>query len=253
MVYYANDFSILSGNILSIEPMTIELQRADIDKLGAALCLKIKWYDNITTNHAVVKLLNTEGQILTLEIVKDLGSTENESHFIEFKEFFEFKTAGETEAGELRYRVDKLNNRFRSTLSNQIKKVITDETLTNQYILKMLMKIDGKLDELIDTLKDDEKLEGLSEMRTIGLGGGGLSFIYDGCMVNAGDTVYVQSMPKNGSGLNFAALCTITDVIKYDDRCICDADFSYLDESTRESVIHYIFQKDRESLKRNKA
>jgi hypothetical protein len=253
MVYHEDDFSILNGNILSDTPLTIELNGADIDKLGAALCLKLKWYDSIITHHAEVKLLSADGQTVKLEKVKNLGSTENDSHFIEFKEYFEIKTVGEDEKGELRYRVDKLNNRFRSTLSNQIKKVITDETLTNQYILKMLMKIDSKLDELIDTLKEDEKLEGLSEMRTLGLGGGGLSFIYDGCRVSVGDTVYVQSMPKNGSGLNFSALCTVTDVIPYGGKCICEADFSHLDESTREAVIHYIFQKDRETLKRNRA
>ena len=200
-----------------------------------------------------MRLVSADGHTFTLEKVKDIGSTENESHFIEFKEYFEIKTAEESESGELRYRVDKLNNRFRSTLSNQIKKVITDETLTNQYILKMLMKIDSKLDELIDTLKEDEKLEDLTEMRTLGLGGGGMSFIYDGCNVSVGDTIYVQSMPKNGSGLSFAALCTVTDVINYDKKCICEADFSHLDESTREAVIHYIFQKDRETLKRNRA
>jgi len=253
MVYYPDDFCIFSGNIQSTEPMTIELQGADVaDNLTDALCIKLRWYDNLTTHHKVVKLVSTQGNIITLETINDLGTTENDSHFIQFKEYFEIMKTDESQNGELRYRIDKLNNRFRSTLSNQIKKIITDESLTNQYMFKMLMKIDSKLDELLDSIKEDDSLEGLEDMRTLGLGGAGLSFIFTKCAVSVGDTIYVQSMPKNGSGLNFAALCNVTDVISYSGRCICEADFTHIDESTREGIIHYIFQREREALKRNR-
>lgn len=59
-------------------------------------------------------------------------------------------------------------------------------------------------------------------------------------------------MPKSGAGINFAALVKVDEIIPAGDKQICEAGYEYIDESTRETIIHYIFQKDREQLKRNR-
>ncbi|ADD69612.1 hypothetical protein Dacet_2862 [Denitrovibrio acetiphilus DSM 12809] len=253
LLYSINDFRIFSGNLLSTEPLTVELPSADVGSFNDAVRLKLKWYENTVTHTAEVKLISVSDNRLELRIVSDVKHSESDSHFIEFKDHFEIVPADDGNIADLRYRAEKLNNRYKSTLTNQIKKIITDESLTNQYILKMLMSIDGKMDELLDSLKDEDTVEGITARKMLSLGGDGLSFVYDSCGIKPDDMVYVQSTPKTGSGLNFAAVCKITDVIPTGNTCICEAVFSNINDSTKENIIHFVFQKDRENLKRNRS
>lgn len=245
LVYYQNDFQIFSGTITNESPLTVQISDFIAEDY---ICTKLKWYDNIVTNYAEVEITNINDDVLTLSILSDISKSEDDTHLIEFVDYFEAAKVTQENSGELKYRVDKINTRFRSSLTNQIKKMLTDETLTNQYMFKMLIQLDEKLGELLDSLKEDEPIPGIRDSKMLSLGGSGLSFVYVDD-ISVGDEIYIQSMPKSGSGLNFAAICTVTDVIK---NRIIEANFSYIDESTTESVIHYIFQKEREQLKRSR-
>lgn len=120
-------------------------------------------------------------------------------------------------------------------------------------MFKLLMQVDSKLDELLDNIKQDEPIDGLKQRKLLSIGGSGIVFFIFDEEIAINDTVYVQALPKAGLGINFAALCKIKDIIKKTPSAnICEAGFEYIDESTREAIIHFIFQKDREKLKRNK-
>lgn len=251
LVYYPDDFRIFSGTLTELTPMTVRLNGVTSEDFEGSVMIKLKWYEDDAANFVpVTPEGDSEEFILTPagETVTD----KEDSHFIEFRSYFEIVKADPANIADLKIRVDKINNRFRSTLTTQIKKIITDEELTYQYLFKLLIQIDSKMDELLDTLKSDDAIEGLTERRLYGLGGGGISFGYEKDDLEPGDTIYMQSMPKNGAGVNFAALCRVTDIIDTGLTRICETEFDYIDETTKETVIHYIFQKDREQLKRKR-
>ncbi|PLX70727.1 MAG: hypothetical protein C0602_04280 [Denitrovibrio sp.] len=252
LVYYPEDFRIFSGTLLSDKPSKIKLQNADADELMPSLAAKLKWFEGANSKYAFVELSGGEDGVFAVELKSEIGTENDDSHFIEYREHFEIVKADAARINDYKYITDKVNNRYRSTLATQIKKIITDETLTNQYLFKLLLQIDAKMEELLDSLKKDDEIEGLRETKMLSFGGGGLSFLYQGSDISTGDIIYIQSMPKNGAGINFAAICKVFNVINTGEKQICEAGYEYLDESTKETIIHYIFQKDREQLKRKR-
>ena len=251
LIYYPEDFNIISGTIVGDSPFKLKLNISP-DELDLSIRTRMKWYEGDQSNYASVKLTGGSNGIYQAELTSDITVEKDETHFIEYKEYFEMVKADPAKLSDLKYTADKLNNRYRSNLSTQIKKIITDETLTNQYLFKLLLQIDEKMDELLDSLKQEDTVDGLVRTKMLSFGGGGLSFLYEGKDIAKGDIVYIQSMPKGATGVNFAALCKISDTIDAGEKTICDAGYEYIDESTRETIIHYIFQKEREQLKRKR-
>jgi hypothetical protein len=253
IIYYPNDLKILTGNITDLDNFQITLNEAADDVFDNCIYTKLKWYSGDEQFTASVELVSSENGVYTFKLAaQDIIKETEYRHSIEFNEYFEAVLFDKVRLSEFRHKTDQLNNRFRSTLTTQIKKIITDETLTNQYLFKLLMQIDAKMDELLGSLKEDEAVEGLKVCHVLSLGGSGIIFRLNDKNVNAGDMIYVQSLPKHGLGINFAAVCKITDVIALPDGAICEAAYEYADESTVENIIHFIFQKDRETLKRKK-
>jgi len=249
LIYLNDDFKLYSGSVESFDPFYVKAQGASEDILKSASAIKIKWYEGKGSRSVYADLLSVDFDRIKLQKSSDVLTGDDNSHFIKFSEYLDLAKVENSDISSLKKRVDKINNRFRGTLVNQIKKIITDETLTNQYLLKMLIQIDGKMDELLDTLKQDFKLQGLKERQLLTLGGDGFSFISEE-RLTAGESVYIQSLPRNGVGVSFSALSKVTDVIELDNHFVCETSYSYLDEGTRENIIHYIFQKEREKLKR---
>ena len=251
LIYYPEDFRIFSGALKSADPLQVSLQGFDKTDLESSICMKLKWYHNSSPCVATVSFISESEDGINLNLLSKIEADNDETHFIAYRSYLDFLITTPLNIGDMRHKADKINNRHKSTLGTQIQKILTDETLTNQYLFKLLMQVDAKLDELLDNIKQDETIEGLERRNILGIGGGGLTFVYDD-KIAVGDTVFVQSLPKNGLGVNFAALCKITDTIKTPTGYICESDFDYIDENTRETVIHFIFQKDREKLKRTR-
>lgn len=252
LVYYPEDFRIFSGTCLNESRTSIKLQNASAEDLKGAIAIKLKWFEGTLSKYAEADIKGGQDGIFDAAFTSDIRTDNDDSHFIEYRERFQTVRVDPELIGEYRYRVDKVNNRYRSSLATQIKKIITDETLTNQYMFKLLLQIDSKLEELLDSLKQEDIVEGLTETKMLSFGGSDLSFLHEGEALRKDDLIYVQSMPKSGAGINFAALVKVDEIIPAGDKQICEAGYEYIDESTRETIIHYIFQKDREQLKRNR-
>jgi len=251
LVYYTDEMSVFSGTIENSKPFKIRIPGfADVDKSLPA-GYRLKFDSDGSPKFVHLKYSGEKDGLFEFEAVSEIRNDSQDSHFIEFREYLDIAKADETKLGDFRHKVDKINNRFRSSLTNHIKKVITDETLTNQYILKLLMQIDSKMDEMLDTMKHEETIDGIKPRKVIAVGGEGLTFVTDERLIE-NDHLYVQSLPKDGTGMNFAALCIVSDVLFADGSYICTADFIYIDENTRENIIHFIFQKEREQLKRTR-
>jgi len=242
---------ILTGEIIEREPLKVEI-RGSYKIHSDPVHMRLKWHEDNSAHTAEVEMIESSGGIFVLKVLKE-ASEENSEHpyTIGISSYLEIAEVINN-LSELRHRVDNINKRFHNNITNHVKKIMLEENLTNQYILKFLMQIDSKLDELLDTVKPDEHIEGLKREHILSISGGGFYF-YTENSVKIGTSLYVQSMPKEGSGLNFAAICKVKEIIDTGEGSICETSFDYIDEVSRENIIHYVFKKDREKLKRSKS
>jgi hypothetical protein len=216
-----------------------------------ALYLRLEWYEADLLNFAVCTLRSYENGKLTLAPVNGVQTDDSEQfHIIDTYETVELRPVQEDEIQDFRQKTDNINRRFRNSLTTQIKNILSDESLTNQFLFKLLLQIDGKLDELL-AHRMDGSIDGLKECRLLALSGGGLFFTAENAA--PGDCFFIQSTPKYSTNFIFAALCKAKEVIKTPFGVIVISDFIHLDETSRDGMVHFVFEKEREKLKRIRA
>ncbi|MCD8553901.1 hypothetical protein [Seleniivibrio sp.] len=216
-----------------------------------ALYMRFEWYENDIQHSAVCTFKSYDNGKLTLSPVSGVQKDETEQfHIIDTYETVEFRHVQESEIADFKQKTDNINRRFRNSLTTQIKNILSDETLTNQFLFRLLLQIDGKLDELL-AHKMDGSIDGLKECKLLALSGGGLYFTSDSA--SAGDYFFIQSTPKYTSNFIFAALCKAKEVIKAPQGVIVISEFVHLDEISRDGMVHFVFEKEREKLKRIRA
>jgi len=145
----------------------------DIDVLNA-LYLRLEWYDSNVLHFAVCSVKEFVNGRLSLSPISDVQREESEQfHIIDTYETVEFRHVRESELADYKQKTDNINRRFRNSLTSQIKNILSDETLTNQFLFRLLLQIDGKLDELL-AHKLDGSIDGLQECRLLAMSGSGL-------------------------------------------------------------------------------
>ncbi len=223
---------------------------AEEDALNA-LYLRLEWYDKDLLHYAVCAVKEFSDGSLALSPISDVKRDESEQfHIIDTYETVEFRHVHESELADYKQKTDNINRRFRNSLTAQVKNLLSEESVTNQYIFKLLLQIDGKLDELL-AHKLDSSIDGLYECRLLAMSGAGLIFTTDKAV--PGDCFFIQSTPKYTSNFIFAALCRAKEVINAPAGVIVISDFAHLDETSRDSIVHFVFEKEREKLKRIRA
>ncbi len=219
----------------------------DIDVLNA-LYLRLEWYDSNVLHFAVCSVKEFVNGRLSLSPISDVQREESEQfHIIDTYETVEFRHVRESELADYKQKTDNINRRFRNSLTSQIKNILSDETLTNQFLFRLLLQIDGKLDELL-AHKLDGSIDGLQECRLLAMSGSGLYFTAD--KAEPGDHFFIQSTPRYTTNFIFAALCRTKQTIKTPSGVIVISEFAHLDEISRDSIVHFVFEKEREKLKR---
>ncbi|MGE4318297.1 MAG: hypothetical protein AB7E96_05270 [Deferribacterales bacterium] len=236
----------------SDDPASFVVRTADIteEMLSSAVYMRLEWFEGDTLKYVSVTVQSYDGTTATLAKTSEVFSDKSEQyHLIDVSDPIDITQVDTDSVMDYRQKADSFNNRFRNSLTAQIKKILTEETYTNQLILKMLMQIDNKLDDLL-SLKQSEQSAELKTSRMIYLSGGEVCFLsQEG---KPGDIFYIQTPPSSTPGIAFAALCKIKSLIEAGKNRLCECEFVYIDEMTRDGIIHYVFEKDREKLKRKK-
>lgn len=237
-----------SENPASFVVNTAGLEDEDVRK---ALYLRLEWYDGNVLHFAVCSVKEFSDGRLTLSPLSEVRTDESEQfHIIDTYETVEFRHVHDSELADYRQKTDNINRRFRNSLTAQIKNILSDETLTNQFIFKLLLQIDGKLDELL-AHKLDGSIDGLHECKLLAMSGSGLFFTADKAV--PGDHFFIQSTPRYTTNFIFAALCRAKEIINTPSGVIVIAEFAHLDEISRDSIVHFVFEKERDKLKRIRA
>lgn len=216
-----------------------------------SIYLRLEWYDDDKNCQIPVELVSAVDGVITLRPLGDVIRKNMEQyHLVEMNEFILFKKIDVAEVMEHKAKADFINKKFRNSLTSQVKKLITDETVTNQYIFKLLLQIDSKLDEILAVEQDEDRKQYMST-RMLSLSGSGMCLITDHAQL--GDIFYFQTDNKYSTGFTFASLCRVSNIINASNRMICETEFIHVDETTRDGIIHMVFERDREKLKRKRS
>lgn len=211
--------------------------------------MRFEWYDSDIRHCISVTVKSFNGQTAVFSPESEVRrQTSEQYHLIDLSEPVEVIRINESEIMDYRVKADAVNGRSRNSLTSQIKQILLDETVTNQIILKMLVQIDSKLDELL-SIKRADSMPGLKSTRLICLSGAGACFVADNAA--EGDYFYIQSVASVSSA-GFAVIGRVINTIPTEKGFICETEFIGIDETTREGLIRIVFDKDREKLKRKK-
>lgn len=242
------------GNILSKDPLKLKVRLPSTLPFNEAILTQINFFESGQNKIYEVKPLRYNGTTLDLAVIKELPAKSDRSHYrIGYSGYFRIKKV----AGDLTMyyqQVKNMNDNIKNSLSYRIKSVISKEIPQMQYVLWYLFELDNKLDEILEILKEQKDMyEDFIKVKTIDISGGGFSFFSIDKNFNVDDILFVDGLIDDGSTkIKFASISRIVSRHETKKGVICGTVFEEIDNEIRESIVKYVFDKDREMLKEAK-
>ncbi|MCB4204580.1 PilZ domain-containing protein [Deferribacterales bacterium Es71-Z0220] len=250
---YENDIKTHYGNIIKIgnNEIVVNIKTKEIDENFIRVWATFS--ENNQLNIFEVENVKLDNNTLTLKGLKKVDfDSEREYNRIDYKGIFKIK---KVEPGEKRkYVILSENNTFasKSSLAQKVKNVIPNESLNNQLVLKFLLEMNNKLDDIITLLKDNEISTDLISVNAVDISGGGLSF-FSKEIFNENDTIYLEGeIAESYYKIKLSVLCKIVSIIKTPKGFIYGANYDNIDREIREEIVKFIFEKERELIKGSK-
>jgi len=244
-VFYQDDIKTYYGQIFSYDPIVIKIPYFSAETVDQTIEIRLEWHDDDSLVKSIVEYVRQEGELITFKVLKQQKSEPREYHVVEYKGLLEIKTVTDREVAKYKLLSDKVNNSIKSSLAGKIKNIAGNEGTTNQLMFKMLLQIDSKLDEMLKIVRSDSDEPDLISVSSMYLSGGGFGF-FGREKYEKGQYIYVKS---DIGDLKFAAVASVSGSMKTDAGFLYSTEFVYISNYARESVIKFIFEKDRELLK----
>ncbi|MDK2792482.1 MAG: hypothetical protein PWQ25_1345 [Deferribacteres bacterium] len=251
---YDNDIRTYYGNILKKgeQEIVVNIKTKDID--GEYSKIWITFSNNNQTNVFEAGSVEVGNDMIILRDLRRLDAdSEREFNRIDYKGIFKIK---KVEKGEKRKYINLIENTIsesKSSLVKKVKSIIPSEPLNNQLILKFLLEMNNKIDNILELLKNNEIIAELTTVNAIDISGGGLSF-FSKEIFEEEDLIYVESdIAESYHRIRISVLCKIVSIIKTSKGFIYGANYEKIDKDLREEIIRFIFEKEREIIKGSKS
>jgi len=250
---YDNDIKTYYGNIIKIgkDEILVNIKTKQID--GNFIKVWVTFSENNQNYVFEIENIMIENDSLTLKGLKKIDfDSEREFNRIDYKGIFKIK---KVEPGEKhKYAIISENNTSssKSSLAKKVKNIIPNESLNNQLVLKFLLEMNNKLDNIINLLKDKEISTDLISVNAVDISGGGLSF-FSKEIFDENDIIYLEGeIAESYYKIKLFLLCRIVSIVKTPKGFIYGANFDNIDRETREEIIKFIFERERELIKGSK-
>ena len=248
-IIYDDDIKTFYGQITSEKPLTLKIPGLTSELVEGALNCTLEWHSSGSFNKVSAKFSHQTANGLTVfdEVKKISGAKPPEYHIVEYKEPLIVKRIPKDEIPEYRRMSERINNTHRQNLTHKIKTILPNESIPTQYMFKMLMQIDAKMDMILDAVTEHEVTEGSVRTRGLFISGGAVGFFTDEVFAK-GETIFLETA-KGSSGLKFAGVAEIRSAVRTQKGYIVESVFTEIPEYARESIIKMVFERDRELLK----
>lgn len=251
---YEDDIKTYYGNIIEIR--NNEIVVSVNTKVITKNYIKVwaTFSENNQMNVYEIEMMESKNHLLILKGLNKLElDFDREFNRIDYKGIFKIKKIHPSE--KRKYIMLSENNTLssKSSLAKKIKNIIPNEPLNNQLILKFLLEMNNKLDEIITLLKDSEILTDMIQVNGVDIGGGGLSF-FSKEIFEENDIIYLEGeIAESFHKIKLSVLCKIVSIIKTPKGFIYGVTYENLDKEVMEEIIKFIFEKERELIKGSKA
>jgi c-di-GMP-binding flagellar brake protein YcgR len=141
--------------------------------------------------------------------------------------------------------VSKKASTIKTSVASKIKQIIPHETTSNQHILRFLLEIDNKLDNILEIISDSKEDDNYLVVDAIDISGGGLCF-FTTEKFEKGELLYLDvELDDTTNKVEFVSVGKILNIIKTNKGFIYSLEFQNLDPDFSENIIKYVFEKER--------
>jgi hypothetical protein len=239
------------GNLISREPLKVQVRLPNNLPFKDAVIAQITLFDVGQIRTYEVKPLKYDGNILDLDIVKELPPKSDRAHYrVDYRGYFRIKRI-QGDPTDYYQNVKKINDAIKSSLSHRIRSVVAKEIPQIQYVLWYLFEMDNKIDQILELLRNEKDMYAdYTSIKVVDVSGGGFSFFSEDKSFKVGELLFVDGIIDDGAyKIKFASISKIVSRHETKKGVICGTVFEEIDNEIREDLIKYVFDKDRDMLK----
>lgn len=250
IISYPDDRSSYYGVLLSKEPFVVKTKYSGYSIFSEALGCIVHFHEEGILKAAQAELEEDNEGIITLKIKEEKSTEIERQHYrVNFKGQYLIKIIEEKEMPVNVRRVNQNNAQFKSSISNKIKNIIKKEKSDMQNVLKFLLEIDNKLEEMLTFLRSDDDTSDLFPVKSVDVSGGGLSFFSEDNFDDNALIYIMGAIRESFYKVDFASIGKVVSKEKTSAGFIYGVHFVTIDEDIREDIIKFVFEREREMIK----
>lgn len=251
-IYQKDDIRTIYAVFVDQKNFGIKSNGLSEDLFSDSLKIHALWYEGDDLVGADVEFLRRDGDVYYLKIISNVEKGLRREHYrIDYKGKYKIKLIDVDSLSDFKRIIDRKSIQAKSTMANKIKNIIQKETSSMQYVLRFLLEIDTKLDLVLESLSNKEIDLEFMEVDAIDISGGGLSF-FSTEEIDKELFLYIEGdIRESLTRVKFYAIGKIVSEFKTPRGYIYGVEFKYIDNELREDIIKYVFEKDRELIKKS--
>jgi hypothetical protein len=233
------------------------LQGVAVQQIQAADEVAIEWHENKQFYHYTLQF---EAQSDNLWIFNCIGETylskQSRSVTVNYSDTIRLQIIQSSESPMYQDKALQINLEERDSISRRIKSVILNEPDESRIVLTFMMDLNNKLDMILDILNknNNDRSDTADDFRVycVGINSGEMIFQSDRD-IPADTLAYTHNtIGKGEERFSFASVVRIFPIKKSKSGWFYKAVFEDMIETVRDSVIKYVFAKEKNMIKRTK-
>ncbi len=250
IISYPDDRSSYYGILLSREPFVVQTKYSGYSIFNDSIDCVVHFHEEGTLKAAKAEVVEDKEGVISLNITQEKSTEIERQHYrVNFKGNYMIRVIENKEMPLFVRRVTQNNAVYKSSISNKVKNIIKKETSDMQNVLKFLLEIDNKLEEMLTFLRSEEDTSDLFSVKAVDVSGGGLSFFSKETYPEETLFYIMGAIRESFYKVDFAAIGKIVSKENTPEGFIYGVHFVTIDEDIREDIIKFVFEREREMIK----
>lgn len=247
----SNDINLFFGTMINDDPVTITFKSDMSNLLSDAEQIILYQQNNNQNFKFTVELAQKIDDVTCTFNVLDNGveTPSHEQHYINHKNEILVKRFPKEELPSYINKCNEYNSLIKGVFTKKIQNNLYQEDQQTQNVLRLLLLINQKLDNVIEHIKPKEKEIGMIRVVGVDISGYGIRF-FANIQSEVGDYMLLNCVLEDSmSKLDFYVIAQVTDKIKTKDGSIFLVKYYNIDADISEEIVRHVFAKERDSLK----
>lgn len=246
-LFYSNDLLTIYGSVQTENSNVFVPEANNLFIQSGFFRAELEINDN--SEHKIIvceNIIINEENAISYQFSNDEPFLKHDNYYsVPLKENFLLKIADYDNINECKSHCDRFNSENTNSVSSKIKSILPNETLSNRYLFEILLELDNKMNKILNLLETPEDNSDMESAKTLRLSGASIYF-YSSAEYSQTQPIFMTN--KTGKP-KFCFISKVSAVIKTDKGFIHRAEIDYIDETARDNIIKFVFERDREIIK----